>query len=94
MTRADRNTFPLTFGATVLFDLVAAVLLGLLMAAAMSLRHMASYSVVARQYLPTNTVEGDIDFKPEQEQPADKAPSSGWRARAVLAATPSTSSTS
>ncbi len=72
VTRADRNTFLLTFGATVLFDLVAAVLLGLLMAAAMSLRHMASYSVVARQYLPTNTVEGDIDFKPEQEHLRDK----------------------
>ena len=67
VTRADRNTFWLTFGATVLLDLVAAVLLGLLMAAAMSLRHMASYSVVAQQWLPADTREGIIDFTPEQE---------------------------
>ena len=67
VTRADRNTFWLTFGATVLLDLVAAVLLGILMAAAMSLRHMASYSVVAQQWLPADTREGLIDFTPEQE---------------------------
>ena len=67
VTRADRNTFLLTLGATVLLDLVAAVLLGIGMAALMSLRHMASYSVVARQWLPTNTREGDVDFTPEQE---------------------------
>jgi len=67
VTRADRNTFLLTLGATVLLDLVAAVLLGIGMAALMSLRHMASYSAVARQWLPTNTREGDVDFTPEQE---------------------------
>lgn len=67
VTRADRNTFLLTFGATVLLDLVAAVLLGLLMAGAMSLRHMAAYSVVARQNLPTSTNEGVVDWGPEQE---------------------------
>ncbi|OCL37020.1 hypothetical protein BCR15_12195 [Tessaracoccus lapidicaptus] len=67
VTRADRNTFWLTLGATVLLDLVAAVLLGIGMAALMSLRHMASYSVVARQNLPTNTREGDVDFSPGHE---------------------------
>lgn len=72
VTRADRNTFWLTLGATVLLDLVAAVLLGLLMAAAMSLRHMASYSVVARQYLPADTREGLTDFGPGQDQLRDQ----------------------
>lgn len=67
VTRADRNTFLLTFGATVLLDLVAAVLLGLLMAGVMSLRHMATYSVVARQRLPADTREGPVDWRAEQE---------------------------
>ncbi|HSO68420.1 MAG TPA: SulP family inorganic anion transporter [Arachnia sp.] len=67
VTRADRNTFWLTLGATIFLDLVAAVLLGIGMAALMSLRHMASYSVVARQRLPTNTREGDVDLSPEHE---------------------------
>lgn len=67
VTRADRNTFWLTFIATVALDLVIAVLLGLLMAAVMSLRHMAAYTVVARQSLPTDTREGTVDFTPEQE---------------------------
>ncbi|GAA4902414.1 SulP family inorganic anion transporter [Tessaracoccus lubricantis] len=71
VTRADRNTFLLTFGATVLLDLVAAVLLGLLMAGVMSLRHMATYSVVARQNLPTATVEGVVDWSPEQRHLRD-----------------------
>lgn len=67
VTRADRNTFWITFLATVVLDLVAAVLLGLLMAAVMSLRHMAAYTVVARQSLPSDTREGVVDFSPEQE---------------------------
>ncbi|MDO5677101.1 MAG: SulP family inorganic anion transporter [Propionibacteriaceae bacterium] len=71
VTRADRNTFLLTFGATVLLDLVAAVLLGLLMAGVMSLRHMATYSVVARQQLPTSTTEGVVDWSIEQEHLRD-----------------------
>lgn len=71
VTRADRNTFLLTFGATVLLDLVAAVLLGLLMAGVMSLRHMATYSVVARQNLPTSTAEGVVDWTGEQEHLRD-----------------------
>lgn len=71
VTRADRNTFLLTFGATVLLDLVAAVLLGLLMAGAMSLRHMATYSVVARQNLPTSTAEGVVDWEAEQDHLRD-----------------------
>ncbi|HHT12488.1 MAG TPA: SulP family inorganic anion transporter [Propionibacterium sp.] len=71
VTRADRNTFLLTFGATVLLDLVAAVLLGLLMAGVMSLRHMATYSVVARQNLPTSTAEGVVDWTREQEHLRD-----------------------
>lgn len=71
VTRADRNTFLLTFGATVILDLVAAVLLGLLMAGVMSLRHMATYSVVARQELPTTTNEGVVNWAPEQEHLRD-----------------------
>ena len=71
VTRADRNTFLLTFGATVLLDLVAAVLLGLLMAGVMSLRHMATYSEVARQNLPTSTAEGVVDWTREQEHLRD-----------------------
>ena len=62
VTRADRNTFWLTFGATALFDLVVAVMVGLLMAGAMSIRHMAEYTVVARQWLPASTREGRVDF--------------------------------
>ena len=61
-TRADRNTFLLTLGCTVVLDLIAAVLLGVLMAGAMSLRHMASYSVVRRQTLPVATAQGDVDI--------------------------------
>ena len=66
-TRADRNTLLLTFAATVVLDLVMAVLLGFAMAAVMSLRHMASYSAVFRQHLPADTREGWIDLLPEQE---------------------------
>lgn len=66
-TRADRSTFLLTLGATILLDLVMAVLAGMLMAGVMSIRHMASYSVVRRQWLPADTREGVIDFTPEQE---------------------------
>lgn len=64
-TRADRNTLVLTFLATVLLDLIMAVLLGFAMAAVMSLRHMASYSVVRRQQLPADTREGWVDLPPE-----------------------------
>lgn len=71
-TRADRNTFLLTFAATVLLDLIMAVLLGFAMAAIMSLRHMASYSVVRRQHLPADTREGWIDLPPEAEHLRDK----------------------
>lgn len=72
VTRADRNTFWLTFGATVVFDLVVAVLVGLLMAGAMSVRHMAEYTVVARQKMPTTTAHGRIDFTPDQEHLRDR----------------------
>ncbi|WP_194793241.1 SulP family inorganic anion transporter [Raineyella fluvialis] len=61
-TRADRNTFLVTLAATVVLDLVMAVLLGIAMAALMSLRHMAAYAVVRRQYLPADTREGVIDW--------------------------------
>lgn len=71
-TRADRNTFLITFAATVLLDLVMAVLLGVAMAAIMSLRHMASYSIVRRQQLPAPTSEGDVDLRPEQEPYRDR----------------------
>lgn len=66
-TRADRTTFWLTLGASVVLDLVTAVLLGLAMAALMSLRHMARYSVVARQQLPADTIRGLVDLRPEHE---------------------------
>ena len=71
-TRADRNTFVITLLATVFLDLVAAVLLGVAMAAVMSLRHMAKYSIVRRQYLPADTREGVIDFTPEQQHLRDR----------------------
>lgn len=66
-TRADRNTLLVTLVATVALDLVAAVLLGLGMAAVMSLRHMATYAIVRRQHLPADTREGVIDWTPETE---------------------------
>ena len=64
-TRADRTTVLLTLGATVVFDLVFAVLMGVAMAAIMSLRHMASYSTVRREHLPVSTAAGLIDFPNE-----------------------------
>jgi SulP family sulfate permease len=66
-TRADRNTFLLTLACTVALDLIAAVLLGVLMAGAMSLRHMASYSVVRRQSLPVDTRAGRVDIPTDAE---------------------------
>lgn len=66
-TRADRNTFLLTLACTVALDLIAAVLLGVLMAGAMSLRHMASYSVVRRQSLPVDTRAGRVDIPDDAE---------------------------
>ncbi len=71
-TRADRNTFVLTLLATIFLDLVMAVLLGAAMAAVMSLRHMAKYSIVRRQYLPADTREGVIDYPPAQERLRDR----------------------
>lgn len=71
-TRADRNTFLMTLGATILLDLVTAVLLGIAMAALMSLRHMATYSVVRRQYLPADTREGIIDWTEDTENLRDR----------------------
>ncbi|MFZ1412238.1 MAG: SulP family inorganic anion transporter, partial [Micropruina sp.] len=71
-TRADRNTFLMTLAATIVLDLVMAVLLGIAMAALMSLRHMATYSVVRRQYLPADTREGVIDWTEETEQLRDR----------------------
>lgn len=71
-TRADRNTFVLTLLATIFLDLVMAVLLGAAMAAVMSLRHMATYSIVRRQYLPADTREGVIDYPPAQERLRDR----------------------
>ncbi len=70
-TRADRNTLLLTFAATVALDLVMAVLLGFAMAAVMSLRHMASYSVVRRQHLPADTREGWVDLPPDAADLSD-----------------------
>lgn len=64
-TRADRSTFVLTLAATVVFDLVFAVLMGVAMAAVMSLRHMAAYSIVRREFLPVSTPRGLVDFPSE-----------------------------
>lgn len=70
-TRADRNTFLLTLAATIFLDLVVAVLAGVAMAAVMSLRHMASFTVLRRQHLPADTREGVIDYAPSQEHLRD-----------------------
>lgn len=71
-TRADRNTFMITLGATVFLDLIMAVLLGIAMAALMSLRHMATYSVARRQHLPADTREGVVDWGGETEHLRDR----------------------
>ncbi|MFZ2166505.1 MAG: SulP family inorganic anion transporter [Propionibacteriaceae bacterium] len=71
-TRADRNTFLMTLAATVVLDLVTAVLLGVAMAAVMSIRHMATYSVVRRQHLPADTSDGKVDLAPDQEHLRDR----------------------
>lgn len=65
-TRADRLTLIATFATTVLFDLITAVLLGVVLAAALSLRHMASTSLVRREYLPVATAKGLVDFPTEE----------------------------
>ncbi len=66
-TRADRTTLVLTFLATVILDLVMAVMLGFAMAAVTSLRHMASYTVVRRQELPADTRQGLVDLPANAE---------------------------
>lgn len=71
-TPADRNIFFATFAATVLLDLVVAVLAGVAMAAMMSLRHMATYTVLRRQNLPADTHEGVIDYTRDEEHLRDK----------------------
>lgn len=65
-TRADRLTFALTCATTVLLDLIAAVLLGVAMAAVMSLRHMAATSAVRREQLPVSTPIGLVDFPTDE----------------------------
>ena len=66
-TRADRNTFLLTLACTIVLDLIMAVLLGMAMAAVMSLRHMANYSVVRRERLPADTPAGKVDIPVDAE---------------------------
>lgn len=66
-TRSDRNTFLLTMGMTVILDLIIAVLAGVAMAAVLSLRHMATYTVLRPQRLPADTLEGVIDYTKPQE---------------------------
>lgn len=61
-TRSDRFTFLATLATTILLDLVTAVLLGVGMAAILSLRHLASTSAVRREHLPVTTAEGLVDF--------------------------------
>ncbi len=64
-TPADRVIFLLTIGATVVLDLVYAVLLGVGLAAVLSLRHMSAFSVVRREVLPVTTPDGLVDFPSE-----------------------------
>lgn len=72
-TRADRNTFLITFAATIVLDLVQAVIAGVAMAALMSLRHMANYSIVRRQHLPAGTrSEGKVDLPEHAEALRDR----------------------
>ncbi|MBK7820668.1 MAG: gamma-glutamylcyclotransferase [Tessaracoccus sp.] len=61
-TRSDRMTFAVTLATTVVLDLITAVLLGVAMAAILSLRHMASTSAVRREHLPVSTPAGLVDF--------------------------------
>ncbi|MDO5084514.1 MAG: SulP family inorganic anion transporter [Arachnia propionica] len=61
-TRADRLTFLATCITTVLLDLIIAVLLGVMMAAVMSLRHMSATTSVRREHLPAHTPSGLVDF--------------------------------
>lgn len=61
-TRADRLTFVATCATTVLLDLIVAVLLGVAMAAILSLRHMSATSAVRREHLPASTPKGLVDF--------------------------------
>ena len=57
--------------ARVLGAVLVLTAFGVLMAGVMSLRHMATYSVVARQNLPTSTAEGVVDWTREQEHLRD-----------------------
>ena len=61
-TRADRLTFVATCVTTVVLDLIVAVLLGVMMAAIMSLRHMSATTSVRREHLPVHTPSGLVDF--------------------------------
>ena len=61
-TGSDRITFVATLATTVVLDLITAVLLGVALAAVLSLRHMASTTSVRREYLPASTPEGLVDF--------------------------------
>lgn len=65
-TRADRLTFIATCATTVLLDLIVAVLLGVAMAALLSLRHMAASSAVRREHLPVTTPTGLVDFPTDE----------------------------
>lgn len=61
-TGSDRITFVATLATTVILDLITAVLLGVAIAAILSLRHMASTSAVRREHLPVSTPAGLVDF--------------------------------
>lgn len=61
-TRADRLTFLATCATTIVLDLIVAVLLGVVMAAIMSLRHMSATTSVRREHLPVHTQAGLVDF--------------------------------
>lgn len=65
-TKADRLTFIATSATTVLLDLIAAVLLGVAMAAVLSLRHLAASSSVRREHLPVSTPTGLVDFPTDE----------------------------
>lgn len=61
-TRSDRITFLATLATTVFLDLITAVLLGVVLAVVLSLRHVASTSKVRRVHLPVSTEQGLVDF--------------------------------
>jgi SulP family sulfate permease len=55
-TRSDAAVLVLTAGATIAFDLVVAVEIGIAVAAALALRHVANTSEMSREELPADEI--------------------------------------